>query len=100
MSQLDVLRTTLKNNPHLRAAFILDYHRGTRLTPAPDKPASTAHLLLPLIEEFGDRVEVWLYRSPKLRGVMERIVPERFDEGWGTWHGKWYGVDDEVILSG
>jgi CDP-diacylglycerol--glycerol-3-phosphate 3-phosphatidyltransferase len=31
---------------------------------------------------------------------MERIVPERFDEGWGTWHGKWYGVDDEVILSG
>jgi CDP-diacylglycerol--glycerol-3-phosphate 3-phosphatidyltransferase len=27
-------------------------------------------------------------------------VPERFDEGWGTWHGKWYGVDDEVIISG
>jgi hypothetical protein len=57
-------------------------------------------LLLPLIEEFGDRVEVWLFRSPKLRGIMEKIVPERFDEGWGTWHGKWYGVDDEVILSG
>jgi CDP-diacylglycerol--glycerol-3-phosphate 3-phosphatidyltransferase len=31
---------------------------------------------------------------------MEKIVPERFDEGWGTWHAKWYGVDDEVIISG
>lgn len=43
---------------------------------------------------------MWLFRSPKLRGLMEKIVPERFDEGWGTWHAKWYGVDDEVIISG
>lgn len=31
---------------------------------------------------------------------MEKIVPARYDEGWGTWHGKWYGADDEVIISG
>jgi CDP-diacylglycerol--glycerol-3-phosphate 3-phosphatidyltransferase len=61
---------------------------------------STAHLLLPLIEEFGDRVDVWFFRSPNLKGLLEKIVPERYDEGWGTWHGKWYAVDDEVILSG
>jgi len=94
----------------------LDYHRSTRLsrpTPPsapgdtdasiekkPELAASTAHLLLPLIEEFGDRVDVWFFRSPNLKGLLEKVVPERYDEGWGTWHGKWYAVDDEVILSG
>lgn len=100
MLQIDTIRGALRANPHLRATFILDYHRSTRLSPQPDLPPSTAHLLLPLIEEFGDRAEVWLYRSPKLRGIMERIVPARFDEGWGTWHGKWYCADDEVVISG
>ena len=90
----------------------MDYHRSTRLSrPSPTavnevdekKPAlalSTAHLLLPLIEEFGDRVDVWFFRSPNLKGLLEKVVPERYDEGWGTWHGKWYAVDDEVVLSG
>jgi hypothetical protein len=31
---------------------------------------------------------------------MEKIVPRRFDEGWGTWHAKVYGADNEVIISG
>ncbi|KAI9634951.1 putative CDP-diacylglycerol-glycerol-3-phosphate 3-phosphatidyltransferase [Dioszegia hungarica] len=97
---IDALRTVLTANPHLRAGIILDYHRATRLSPSDTNPASTAHLLLPLAEEFGDRCEVYLYRSPNLRGVMEKIVPERYDEAWGTWHGKWYCVDDEVIISG
>lgn len=80
--------------------IILDYHRVTRLSKSTEHPPSTAHLLLPLLEQYSDRCEVWLYRSPKLRGIMEKIVPERYDEGWGTWHGKWYGVDDEVVISG
>ena len=66
----------------------------------PELALSTAHLLLTLIEEFGDRVDVWFFRSPNLKGLLEKVVPERYDEGWGTWHGKWYAVDDEVILSG
>lgn len=57
-------------------------------------------MLLPLLERFGDRVDVWLYRSPKLRGPLEKIVPPRFNEGWGTWHAKYYAVDDDVVLSG
>lgn len=90
----------MASNNTIRATFMLDYHRSTRLTPSDSHPPSTAHLLLPLIEEFGDRVEVWMYRSPNLRGLLERIVPERYDEAWGTWHGKWYCVDDEAIMSG
>ncbi|WVF70894.1 hypothetical protein IAT40_005689 [Kwoniella sp. CBS 6097] len=104
---VDAIRHVLASNPQLRVTFILDYHRATRLSsstaanaPADPLPPSTAHLLLPLVESFPDRCEVWLFRSPKLRGLMEKIVPARYDEGWGTWHGKWYGVDDEVLISG
>ncbi|EIW68091.1 hypothetical protein TREMEDRAFT_40191 [Tremella mesenterica DSM 1558] len=95
------LESLLSSQPHLRMTIILDYHRSTRLSPTSSSNApSTTHMLLPLVRAYGDRCEVWLYRSPNLRGVMEMIVPERYDEGWGTWHGKWYAVDDEVILSG
>ncbi|OCF42488.1 CDP-diacylglycerol-glycerol-3-phosphate 3-phosphatidyltransferase [Kwoniella heveanensis CBS 569] len=103
---VEVIRKVLASNPQLRVTFILDYHRATRLSSptasgsTSSLPPSTAHLLLPLVESFPDRCEVWLFRSPKLRGLMEKIVPARYDEGWGTWHGKWYGVDDEVLISG
>ncbi|KAF5366095.1 hypothetical protein D9757_012707 [Collybiopsis confluens] len=38
--------------------------------------------------------------SPSLRGIMAKIVPPRFNEGWGTWHAKIYGADDDLIISG
>ncbi|WWD17955.1 hypothetical protein CI109_102400 [Kwoniella shandongensis] len=97
---VEAIRSALASNPQLRVAFILDYNRSTRLSTSSTLPPSTAHLLLPLVQQYQDRCEVWLFRSPKLRGLMEKIVPARYDEGWGTWHGKWYGVDDEVIISG
>ncbi|ORY25639.1 putative CDP-diacylglycerol-glycerol-3-phosphate 3-phosphatidyltransferase [Naematelia encephala] len=99
---IEAIRQALESQPQLRVVIMLDYHRSTRLSPDTKSklPPSTAHLLLPLLHSHHDRCEVWLFRSPKLRGLMERIVPERFDEGWGTWHCKWYGVDDEVIISG
>lgn len=94
---VEALRSALTNQPHLRVTLISDLLRSTRETyPSP----STASLLLPLVEEFPDRVEAWFYRSPNLRGLLERIVPRRFDEGWGLWHCKWYGADDEVLLTG
>lgn len=99
-NQVEAIQAALTNNPQLRVVFILDYHRATRLATSTNLPPSTAHLLLPLVERFPDRCEVWLFRSPKLKGLMEKIVPARYDEGWGTWHGKWYGADDEVIISG
>lgn len=58
------------------------------------------HMLMPLLEKYGASVDIWLYRTPKLSGVLERIVPPRFNEGWGTWHAKYYCVDDDVVLSG
>ncbi|KAL1413053.1 CDP-diacylglycerol--glycerol-3-phosphate 3-phosphatidyltransferase [Vanrija albida] len=98
-SLVDAVTTALQSKPHLRATFVLDYNRATRIGRGAG-PASTVHMLLPLLERFGDRVDVWLYRSPKLRGPLEKIVPPRFNEGWGTWHAKFYAVDDDVVLSG
>ncbi|KAF5346551.1 hypothetical protein D9757_014187 [Collybiopsis confluens] len=71
----------------------------TRLTEKAG-PSSTATILLPLLRHFPDRVHVSLFRSPSLRGIMAKIVPPRFNEGWGTWHAKIYGADDDLIISG
>ncbi|KIJ44309.1 hypothetical protein M422DRAFT_30456 [Sphaerobolus stellatus SS14] len=92
---LQSLRDSLRQNPQLHVYLNLDLLRSTR-----PGPASTASILTPLLASFPERVHVNLYKSPKLCGILSRVVPRRFDEGWGTWHAKIYGVDDEVILSG
>ena len=79
----------------MQVTIVLDHNRSTR-----PGPTSTASLLLPLIKAYPGRIRVHLFKSPKLKGVMEKVVPRRFDEGWGTWHAKVYGVDDEVIITG
>ena len=45
-------------------------------------------------------MRVSLFHSPVLRGTTQRIVPERFNELFGTQHMKIYAFDDTVILSG
>ncbi|PVF95578.1 phospholipase D/nuclease [Serendipita vermifera] len=92
---LQAIEAALRNKPNLRVNFQLDYFRSTR--PGPD---STALALVPLLKRFPDRVQAHLYRSPTLKGLMAKIVPRRFDEGWGTWHAKVYGFDDDVVISG
>ena len=86
---------SLRSNPDLHVYIHLDYNRSTR----PEHP-STAVLLLPLLKLYPERFHVYLFKSPKLKGALARIIPRRFDEGWGTWHAKIYGVDDEVMVSG
>lgn len=93
--KVDALYASLRNKPHLQIRLLLDFNRSTR--PGPD---STARILLPLLRDFPDRIEVSLFRSPKLKGLMAKLVPPRFNEGWGTWHPKIYGIDEEVMLSG
>jgi CDP-diacylglycerol---glycerol-3-phosphate 3-phosphatidyltransferase len=92
---VSTLASALKSKPNLHLHLSLDLNRSTR-----PGLSSTAKILLPLLEEHPDRVHVSLFRSPSLRGIMAKIVPPRFNEGWGTWHAKVYGADDEVIISG
>lgn len=89
------LHGSLTRNPQLNVHISLDLLRSTR-----PGPTCTASLLTPLVSAFPDRVHVHLFRSPKLKGLLSYFVPRRFDEGWGTWHAKIYGVDEEVMLSG
>ena len=93
--QIDALHTSLRQRPSLQVRLHLDLNRSTR-----PGPGSTARLLLPLLRDFPDRLHVSLFRSPKLKGLMAKVVPPRFNEGWGTWHPKIYGADDELLLSG
>jgi CDP-diacylglycerol--glycerol-3-phosphate 3-phosphatidyltransferase len=93
--QIDTLDETLRNNNNLEVYLHLDLNRSTR-----PGQSSTAQVVLPLLKDHPNRVHVSLFRSPKLRGIMAKLVPPRFNEGWGTWHAKIYGADDEVMISG
>ncbi|KAF5366860.1 hypothetical protein D9757_011923 [Collybiopsis confluens] len=92
---ISTLKTRLTEKAGLHLYLQLDLNRSTR-----PGPSSTATILLPLLRHFPDRVHVSLFRSPSLRGIMAKIVPPRFNEGWGTWHAKIYGADDDLIISG
>ncbi|KAF4614039.1 hypothetical protein D9613_007441 [Agrocybe pediades] len=89
------LSRRLREKPDLKLDLLLDLNRSTR--PGKD---STARLLLPLLREHPSRVSVFMFRSPNLRGILAKLVPPRFNEGWGTWHAKIYGADDDVMISG
>ena len=93
--QISVLRRRLEDKPDLELHLLLDLNRSTR-----PGHKSTAKILLPLLQEFPTRVNVSMFRSPSLRGPLAKLVPPRFNEGWGTWHAKIYGADDDVMISG
>ncbi|KAF5334855.1 hypothetical protein D9758_014298 [Tetrapyrgos nigripes] len=84
---------------HAKAHYNCIYSWTSIVLTRPGK-SSTAKILLPLLRSYPDRVHVSLFRSPSLRGILARLVPPRYNEGWGTWHAKIYGVDDELIISG
>ncbi|KAG2743659.1 hypothetical protein P692DRAFT_20810096 [Suillus brevipes Sb2] len=92
---INALDDALRSNPGLHLYLNLDYNRSTR--PGPSSPILS---LLPLLRNHEHRVHISLFRSPKLSATMAKIVPPRFNEGWGTWHAKIYGSDDEVMISG
>ncbi|KAG7089268.1 hypothetical protein E1B28_010966 [Marasmius oreades] len=92
---IDVLTDSLRKRHVLNLYLQLDLNRSTR-----PGASSTAKILLPLLEEFPNRVHASFFRSPNLRGIMAKLVPPRFNEGWGTWHAKIYGADDGVMISG
>ncbi|KAL0574148.1 CDP-diacylglycerol--glycerol-3-phosphate 3-phosphatidyltransferase [Marasmius crinis-equi] len=93
--KIDTLTESLRRREALHLYFQLDLNRSTR-----PGASSTAKMLLPLLQEFPDRVHASFFRSPNLRGIMAKIVPPRFNEGWGTWHAKIYGADEDVMISG
>lgn len=75
---------------------MVDYLRSTREIPKP----TSASLIASLAAAFPDQVDIRLYHTPNLAGWKKRLIPRRFDEGWGLQHMKCYGFDDNVLMSG
>ncbi|KAJ8318716.1 hypothetical protein KUTeg_003807, partial [Tegillarca granosa] len=74
---------------------MLDFTRGSR-----GKDKSSRTLLLPLLKEFSGIVKVHLYHTPDLRGFLQKILPEKYNETIGLNHIKMYLFDDSFIISG
>ncbi len=94
---VQALEQALQRNPSLQLTILVDALRGTReAAPTP----SCASLVSKLHAQFPDRVNIRLYHTPNLKGLLKKIVGKRFNEGWGLQHMKIYGFDDDVVLSG
>lgn len=93
---VDCIGKALEHNPNLKVYLLIDGLRGTR--EAPSKCSAT--LLARLLENYDNRVDIRLYKTPAIVGWKESVVPKRFNEGLGLQHMKIYGFDDELVLSG
>ncbi|KAG2182016.1 hypothetical protein INT43_006942, partial [Umbelopsis isabellina] len=93
---VDTIDTALSRSNHLKVHLLIDCLRGTRAS----KQQSSATLLLPLVQKYPNQVQVSLYHTPDLNGILKKALPQRFNEGIGLMHLKVYGFDNNVILSG
>ncbi|KAK7004516.1 CDP-diacylglycerol--glycerol-3-phosphate 3-phosphatidyltransferase mitochondrial-like isoform X1 [Biomphalaria glabrata] len=80
-------------NSKFEVNVLLDYTRGSR------GKVNSRSMLRPLMAEHRN-VKVSLYHSPDLRGLLKKILPERFNETVGLTHIKVYLFDDSFIISG
>jgi CDP-diacylglycerol--glycerol-3-phosphate 3-phosphatidyltransferase len=88
------VRKTSKSGEKIKVEILLEHTRGSR------GAINSRTMLLPLLQEFNDCVSVSLYHTPELRGIMKKIIPERFNETVALTHLKVYLTDDTVIMSG
>ncbi|XP_006816893.2 CDP-diacylglycerol--glycerol-3-phosphate 3-phosphatidyltransferase, mitochondrial-like [Saccoglossus kowalevskii] len=92
---VDSIHEAAKNSTHsLHIQILLEYTRGSR------GKHNSRTMLLPLLREYGSNVNISLYHSPDLRGMLKRFVPARLNEAIGLHHMKIYLFDDSLIISG
>ncbi|XP_059157125.1 CDP-diacylglycerol--glycerol-3-phosphate 3-phosphatidyltransferase, mitochondrial-like [Physella acuta] len=87
------LSSVVTSNPNFEVNILLDFTRGSR------GKRNSRSMLRPLMAEFNN-VNVSLYHTPDLRGLLKWIIPERFNETIGLTHVKVYLFDDSFIISG
>ncbi|CAO3678833.1 unnamed protein product [Rhizopus stolonifer] len=93
---VDTIRLALSRSSSLQVHVPIDCLRGTRFS----KGESSATLLLPLIQEYPDQINVSLYHTPDLTGILKKALPQQFNETIGLMHLKLYGFDQTIMLSG
>ena len=82
------------NNHSLRVKVLLDYCRGLR----GQKNSKT--MLEPLIAKYTNRFTLFLYHTPRLRGLLKKFLSERANEVIGVMHMKINVIDNTLIISG
>uniref|UniRef100_A0A914L8T9 CDP-diacylglycerol--glycerol-3-phosphate 3-phosphatidyltransferase n=1 Tax=Meloidogyne incognita TaxID=6306 RepID=A0A914L8T9_MELIC len=88
------LQTACSENEELKVSFLLDYFRGTRGEPND----SSTSILKPLLE--NKNVQVSLFHTPEMRGLLKFLLPGRLNEIIGVQHMKFFIFDDSIIISG
>ncbi|XP_054719882.1 CDP-diacylglycerol--glycerol-3-phosphate 3-phosphatidyltransferase, mitochondrial-like isoform X2 [Uloborus diversus] len=79
---------------NVKVHILVDYTRGSR------GKENTRTLFLPLLKLYHPQMKVSLYHTPKLRGFIKWLLPERWNETIGLSHLKVYLFDDTLLLSG
>ncbi|CAG5135816.1 unnamed protein product [Candidula unifasciata] len=87
------LAAVVSGNSDFQVNILLDYTRGSRGT------VNSRSMLRPLLAEFRN-VSVSLFHTPDLRGLLKKLIPDRFNETIGLTHVKVYLFDDSFIISG
>ncbi|XP_023287829.1 CDP-diacylglycerol--glycerol-3-phosphate 3-phosphatidyltransferase, mitochondrial isoform X2 [Orussus abietinus] len=93
---VSTIESSLKaSNGGIRVTILLDYMRGSR------GKVNSRKMLEPLLrKEWSQCCTVFLYHTPRLRGLLKAVIPDRFNELIGLQHMKLYMVDDALIISG
>ncbi|XP_001605516.1 CDP-diacylglycerol--glycerol-3-phosphate 3-phosphatidyltransferase, mitochondrial [Nasonia vitripennis] len=90
-----IKQTVESNNGNVEVNILLDYMRGSR------GKMNSKEILRPLLEgKYGHCCRVFLYHTPRLRGFLKALIPDRFNELIGLQHMKLYLFDDTLIISG
>ncbi|XP_057341735.1 CDP-diacylglycerol--glycerol-3-phosphate 3-phosphatidyltransferase, mitochondrial isoform X1 [Microplitis mediator] len=88
-------KSVIASNGQLKVNILLDYMRGSR------GQNNSRKMLEPLLnKQWADNIKVHLYHTPKLRGLLKKFIPNRFNELIGLQHMKVYIFDDSLIISG
>jgi len=93
---IEAIGKALDRNKGLQLTILVDYLRSTREDARGER--CSASLLGTLKARFPDRVEIRLFHTSELFGTLKRLIPRRFDEGFGLQHMKIYGADSDVIM--
>lgn len=91
---IKALENNLKSSssqPKVR--ILLDASRGSRGN------NNSRTLLLPLVQKFSQQCSVHLFHTPALRGLLKKILPDRWNEIIGLQHMKIYIFDDTLVIS-
>ncbi|XP_014777063.1 CDP-diacylglycerol--glycerol-3-phosphate 3-phosphatidyltransferase, mitochondrial isoform X1 [Octopus bimaculoides] len=83
-----------EGNKDFDVHILLDYTRGRRGS------ENSCTILQPVLSAYPQNARLSLFHTPDLRGILKKIMPNRYNETIGLHHMKVYLFDDSLIISG